>query len=1520
MIETLEERRLLATWMVTSTDDNGTNTLRWAIDSANMDSDSAETIVFQIGSGAQTITLNSDLPPIDHANTMIDGTRQPGYNGTPLIHLTPDSPPLDTGLKIYNNSFSCIVEGLTISGFSTGILTFAANCTFKSNFIEGNDVGVAFSNEAPGGTAIGNVISNNTSFGVEMVGDFVRVQGNKIGTTADGQSAAPNGVGVQINSGHDNVIGGTEPGAGNLISGNRNDGVVIGELSEENEPPHDNWVLDNRIGTTADASGGLGNGNNGVLIQFGAYTNNVIGNFIAGNGAAGVRISAGTELANPTNGNQVIANLIGTAFDGSTPLGNMVGVDIDGEATTPDENCNFNTVGPDNVISGNQIAGVRIRGIHAFMNQVTGNRIGTDKDGAIALGNGFEFEGGGDGVLIKDGATNSSVIGNLISGNSHAGVWIHESAMNEVQGNQIGTDAGGASALPNGTGVLIDRVAAHNTVGGAKTGIGNLISGNLRAGVDISGAGTTGNHVQGNLIGTDISGTLNLANFDGVVIGDQATDNQVGGTELGAGNTISGQHITGITITGAGTNQNMVQGNRIGTSANGDAVLSNGSGVLIEDGASLNTIGGTAVGAGNLISGNIFDGVDIRGTGTSSNALQGNTIGPDSSGLNPLYNGGDGVRIDSGANSNTIGGLAGNVIAFNLAIGVDVRDSTSVGNVIRANSIFDNGALGIDLGGDGVTPNTPGGPHVGPNDLQNYPAISDVTSQTVTFSLDSGAGTSYLVDFYANAAPDPSGHGEGRTWLGSQVVSQINASQTFMYQPVPGEPFITATATSIGPEDTSEFSGAVGPPQLLPSNGKLLVPLDNGEAFRLGRDPLYPQFLDLTFANEASSTVSIDPAAFSQVVINGAANDIIDIESLPPGVSLAIHARTGSTVNVSPSAHDLATIRGNLDITGEEGATLNLDDQAGGAGRNYVLTSNRFTWGSPAAVNFDLAGSLSVTGSPFNNTFAVQGLPGNSVTLHGGGGAKNTLIGPDTANTWMLAQPSGAEGMLNDTLVFDSFGSLIGGQSLDRFVVPDGASIPEFLSGGDGATGGSNNTLDLSAWTIPLTEHIMTSVYGGNVTGLSAGKEISVIKAFALCQNVIGGQSDDHFIFNQGFGLTTVDGGPGNNTLDFSPYFEPPSFLSPPAWVFEILGHDSGLVPGAIATYRDIQNLIGTKVDDRYAFRGAAYLDGTIDGQGGLNSLEYTQSAASASVNLKTGLASYINFQGGSTPQPGGIIGFQKVVGGPGSTNTLIGPDTSNTWTINGLDSGTLDGVYTFTGFQKLIGGASADTFVFQQSGSITGSLDGAAGANALDYSQFTGNIAVNLALNLASLVHQGAAGSALHIANVTGSNGNGLLVGDAHANVLIGGTGRNLLIGGLGSDTLDGSRATSDNILIGGWTDWDMNLAALNALFAEWTRTDLGFNNRRSDLLRGANGQGKTPFNQVNGQLILLTPATNSTSSNGTVHGDAFPDTLIGSNAIDSSTHKRAHNWFLFDALDVLINFSASSDRKNKVRQGLPS
>jgi hypothetical protein len=143
------------------------------------------------------------------------------------------------------------------------------------------------------------------------------------------------------------------------------------------------------------------------------------------------------------------------------------------------------------------------------------------------------------------------------------------------------------------------------------------------------------------------------------------------------------------------------------------------------------------------------------------------------------------VLVASGATGDTIGGTAagaGNVIAHNRGAGVAVGSSatdSSVNNGILSNTIFSNGRLGIDLGSDGVTLNTPGGPHTGPNLLENFPAITSANvsggSTTIMGTLDGAPNMNFTIQFFASAAPDPTGYGQGQQFLG-QVTATTNGS------------------------------------------------------------------------------------------------------------------------------------------------------------------------------------------------------------------------------------------------------------------------------------------------------------------------------------------------------------------------------------------------------------------------------------------------------------------------------------------------------------------------------------------------------------------------------------------------------------------------------------------------------------------------------------------------------------------------------------------------------------------------
>ena len=444
-------------------------------------------------------------------------------------------------------------------------------------------------------------------------------------------------------------------------------------------------------------------------------------------------------------------------------------------------------------------------------NIVEGNFLGTDPSGLVDLGGGGVAVNGTNTLI--GGLT--AAARNIISGNQ-IGVSLASSSGNQVMGNYIGTDKNGTSPLGNDFFGVVVASSAGNSVGGAVVGAGNVISGN-GDGVHIEGAASTDNTVQGNFIGTDATGTMPLRNSDtGVAIVD-ANDNLIGGTTAAVRNVIS-VSPTGVLISG-GAAGNAVQGNYIGTDVTGfvDIGSDDLEGVKIDDSPD-NLIGGSVPGAGNLLSGNL-DNIEIGGVASTGNLIQGNLIGTDATGSTGLDFFGAGILLTGGSGT-TIGGPlgSGNVIAFNGGNGGVAVAAASTGNNIFGNSIFANEGIGINLIGGtedpttGVTANDFPDSDAGANNLQNYPVIGAIAvegrDRSVEGSLTSNPNTDYVLNFYSNAEADLSGYGEGETWLGSLDV-HTNAQSTVDFSfPLEASSlgrFITATATD--PDgDTSEFS------------------------------------------------------------------------------------------------------------------------------------------------------------------------------------------------------------------------------------------------------------------------------------------------------------------------------------------------------------------------------------------------------------------------------------------------------------------------------------------------------------------------------------------------------------------------------------------------------------------------------------------------------------------------------------------------------------------------------------------
>jgi CSLREA domain-containing protein len=381
---------------------------------------------------------------------------------------------------------------------------------------------------------------------------------------------------------------------------------------------------------------------------------------------------------------------------------------------------------------------------------------------------------------------NGSTVRGLVINRFGNGIHLKQGSRNVIEGNLIGTDPTGLSILRNRMGIKIQD-SSDNTVGGPTPSARNIISGSGHSGIYIEGlrGRAERNVIQGNFIGTDVTGTADLHNGIAGITAIHGSYNTIGGLSAEAGNLISGSRY-GLSLTSMSNPPrglgNVIVGNLIGTDVFGTRKLSEDpyteAGVFI-DSSLENTIGGTTPGARNVISG-FRNGISIGGmvghngltadqTGTR-NVIQGNFIGTDITGTALIGNREHGVSLWMAA-SNTIGGVAdgaGNTIAFSGSDAVWMPEITSpsVGNTILGNSIHSNGGLGINLGNDLVTPNDGNDFDTGANQRQNFPVLVSAGS-LVRATFDSTPDTPFRIEFFTSPTANASGFGEGETFLQS---------------------------------------------------------------------------------------------------------------------------------------------------------------------------------------------------------------------------------------------------------------------------------------------------------------------------------------------------------------------------------------------------------------------------------------------------------------------------------------------------------------------------------------------------------------------------------------------------------------------------------------------------------------------------------------------------------------------------------------------------------------------------------
>lgn len=617
-----------------------------------------------------------------------------------------------------------------------------------------------------------------------------------------------------------------------------------------------------------------------------------------------------------------------------------------------------------------------------------------------------------------------------------------------------------------------------------------------RAGVNLEGPGAVGNRVQGCYIGTDVSGTVPLGNFDGVRLRSGPKQNIIGTdgdgiNDLAERNIISGNARLGVQIAGAGSDNNVVAGNYIGTDVTGTVALSNKQGqqgAEIVLGARGNRIGTDGNGVAdvaerNLISGNFGFGVRISSDSanpvTTGNTVAGNYIGTQEDGTSALGNA-RGINMFGGVQGNQIGGITaamGNTIAFNREAGVQVIDvvntPSNTGNRIQGNSIHSNGRLGIDLSADGVTPNDLGDADTGPNDLQNFPVITVAHSGPKTFvagTLNSLPDTMFTLDFYASSAADPSGYGEGERYLGSWTGYTVGNGLSFEVlldaATTAGE-VITATATEEPTGNTSEFSAALLVTDLVIDGSNPDTAGDNDYLFTAHGTGAIQVFFQGDFMGAAAQVVVADPAGSDSYTVDfGGWQGVITIT-------------------------DLGT-------SGTDSLTTN-----GTAGDDVIVKiADQITFGNPVmeTVNYTGIENVIVDGGDGSDTITD---PGENTTILGGNGDDTIII----------------DGTFGNGVVID------GGEGSDDYVVLFGNLAGPVIVADSGTTGTDSLTVQGTSGNDSIT------LTGNEVQN---GAETIILSSPIADLTVEGGGGSDSTTidsFSASLSTLTVDGSGGTNTV-----------------------------------------------------------------------------------------------------------------------------------------------------------------------------------------------------------------------------------------------------------------------------------------------------------------------------------------------------------------------------------------------------
>ncbi len=701
-----------------------------------------------------------------------------------------------------------------------------------------------------------------------------------------------------------------------------------------------NFIGTNPAGTAAP------NGLDGILVQAGSNMNTISSNVISGNLANGIFLNglAGGSATTTTSGNIISGNRIGVDVTGSLVIGNAsYGVNL---AAAPTTTIGGTTASARNIISGN-ITGILVSA-GSDSSIIEGNYVGTNLNGTRALGNSntptATNASNGSGIVIAGGATIligglTAGTGNVISGQTTgSGIDVTAGVASSVtiQGNDIGTNAGGTAALGNsGSGIVVNGDATV-TIGGTVAGARNVISSNGLSGITIQSIlGKT--TIQGNYIGTDITGTTSLGN-SGAGVNVQGGVVSVGGIAAGAVNIIANNgsgsplYRSGVFVQGGGLGLQTpvpIQSNSIYNNQNLGIELFGGSNnnqvaPVLTSAVSMNTVS-TMVGSLTALNGTYSLQFFATPTVNASGNAEGKTlIGTMNVTVTGGMPGGFGVPATPGVANFTIVLPSG----FTPGSLVTATATDSLGNT----SQFSGPVIGTGSGNGTMPPqitvtSTPSTVFAGQNvtDTFTITDISPVANLGVAFSDTIPTGTAFFSGFTSTGAPLVVTNGVANasigtltpgqsvtvtivlTTLGGAVPSFTNVGSATSTTPTvaPGTDTASATTTVTPAADLSVAVNGPLTPTPVGQNIVYQVTVgDNGASDATGVTLVDTLPANVTFVS-ASSSAGPAPTQSGGVVTAAIGN-------IPAGQVVVVTITVATIGATAPSITNTATVSGTI--------------------------------------------------------------------------------------------------------------------------------------------------------------------------------------------------------------------------------------------------------------------------------------------------------------------------------------------------------------------------------------------------------------------------------------------------------------------------------------------------------------------------------------------------------------------------------------------------------------------------------